>query len=72
MGKSPPAEGSHAGRLIQYTLEQGNNRENQASKIFEARAGTWQETCVALRMTPQRSPFLWSNAGAGVEMYGRI
>ena len=37
-----------------------------------AHSKPWEEMCLALRMMPQRSRFLWNNAGAGIELHGRL
>ena len=33
---------------------------------------TWKETCTALQMTPQCSPFQWAQAGASIEVHRRL
>ena len=56
-----------AGQLIQRALEQegesaGGNGNGEA----------WNRTCLAQRMTPQRSPFQTDQAGSGVVVHGPL
>ena len=58
-----------AGQLQQRALGHGNER---ATGNVNVCTKTWMETCTALRMTPQSSPFQWAQAGVGVERLAMV
>ena len=56
-----------AGQLIQHALERGSERAND-----NGGGETWEQACIAQRMTPQRSPFQSGEAGSGVVVHGPL
>ena len=63
-GRNDPEDRSHAGQLIRQALGQGTERtvDNDGME-------TWERTCAAQRMMPQRSPFQTDQADSGVAMH---
>ena len=58
-----------AGGLLRRALGQGGPR---MADNMNVQVETWGETCAALRMTPQRSPFQCDQAGANVAIHDRL
>ena len=66
-GRLDQGDRPRAGQLIGRALEQdieraGGNGERE----------TWEQACIAQRMTPQRSPFQSDGAGSGVAVHGPL
>lgn len=66
-GHNDPNDRPRAGRLLQRALNQRAERTGGNTN-----AETWEQTCAALRMTPQRSPFQFDQAGTGVAIHGPL
>ena len=60
-------QGDRPGQLIQRALEQGVGREDG-----NGGGETWERTCTAQRMTPQRSPCQADQAGSDVAVHGPL
>ena len=58
---------THAGKPLQHAL----GCKNKEGPVWNTKGctETWAQTCIAWWMTPQRSPFLWGDARAGVEVH---
>lgn len=68
-----PIDRARPEQLIRERLEQRNEGGRvQATGNAVAPTETREEMCAALRMTLQRSPFLWEDTRAGVELHGRL
>ena len=66
-GRLDQGDRPRAGRILQRALEQ---RDEQAGNNDGGE--TWEQACVAQRMTPQRSPFQTGQAGSGVVVHGPL
>ena len=66
-GRLDQGDRPRAGQLLQRSLGQGAERAG-GNGGREA----WERTCIAQRMTPQRSPFQADRAGSGIEVHGPL
>ena len=66
-GRLDRGDHPRVGQIIQRALEQGNERVGG-----DGGGETWEQACVAQRMTPQRSPFQSGEAGSGVVVHGPL
>ena len=64
-----PGDRPHARQLLQRVL--GRGAEQMVDNI-DVQVETWEQTCIALRMTSQRSPFQCDRAAANVVPHGRL
>ena len=66
-GRLDQGDSPRAGQLIGRALEQGVERAGGNGE-----GETWEQACIAQRMTPQRSPFQSGEAGSGVAVHGPL
>ena len=66
-GRLDRGDRPRVGQIVQRALEQETEREGG-----NGGGETWEQACIAQRMTPQRSPFQSGEAGSGVVVHGPL